>query len=176
MAQSWEDDVMAQEILDLDGPMNKGAGPTAMDKIIEARQERERLNNLERTMVPGATVLLPKAELLNPREAKAHAANKGKHLRWINKTLPEKVQTRIMEGYEKVPESEGGRDLGNEYVLMRLPEEKAEAKRKAIQDKGRAWLSAHKREMEQTAEQVARILVQNYGFSPNEAKILVDEK
>lgn len=168
---------MAEEVLNLDGtPIEGLAAKSALDLVIEARKQREMLDRAEAVSVPGAPILLPKAELLNPRKAKAHPANKGKHLRWVNKSLKEKVDHRLQEGYEVVPESEGGDTLGSEYVLMRLPEEKAEAKRKALMEKGRTWLaSAASRDMERTAEQVARILVEKYGHSVREANLLIQD-
>lgn len=150
-------------------------GPTTMDKIIAAREERERLGRLEQITVPGADTLVSKGILLDPREALAHPANKGFKLRWVNTTLTEKVQARQLEGYEKVPAAEGGKTLGNEYVLMRIPEEKADRKRRALKEKGRVWLAAHKNQMEQQAAEVAKILQEKYGFGAKEAQILIDE-
>jgi hypothetical protein len=163
---------MADDVLTgLDTP----PAPSAMDKIIEARQERERLNRLEQTTVPGAETLVSKSILLDPREAREHPANKGFKLRWVNTSLPEKIQSRKLEGYEVVPDAEGGKRLGTEYVLMRIPESKANAKKAALREKGRVWLAAHKNEMERTADEVAKILQSKYGFGEKEAKILIDE-
>lgn len=161
------------ELVGLDG--GAPAEPSAMDKIIEARQERERLNRLEQTTVPGAETLVSKGILLDPIEARKHVANRGFKLRWVNTTLPEKVQSRKLEGYEVVPDSEGGKRLGAEYVLMRIPESKANAKKAALKEKGRVWLAAHKNQMERTADEVASILKSKYGFGEKEAQILIDE-
>ncbi len=149
--------------------------PSVMDKLIAAREERERLGRLEQKTVPGAETLVSKGILLDPREALANPKNKGFKLRWVNTTLPEKVQSRKLEGYEIVPESEGGRRLGTEYVLMRIPEVKATARKKMQQEKGRVWLAAHKNQMEQQAAEVAKILQDKYGFGAKEAQILIDE-
>lgn len=165
---------MAEHELNLDAPPSDEV-QTAMDKIVEARRARELLQRQEDVQEPGAPSLLGKGELMNPREALKHPANKDMHLRWVNTTVPEKVQSRKLEGYEVVPESEGGKKLGTEYVLMRLPEAKAAQKRKMLKERGRVWLAAHKGEMQKTAEQVAKILRDQYGFTSSEANLLVDE-
>lgn len=166
---------MAEHTLNnLDSPPSDEV-QTVMDKMIEARKAKEELIRQEDKQEPGAPSLMGKGELLNPRDAKAHAANKGMHLRWVNTSVPEKVQTRKLEGYEVVPDSEGGRRLGTEYVLMRIPEEKAEAKRKMLKERGRVWLAAHKNDMQKTAAEVAKILRDQYGFTSSEANLLVEE-
>ena len=166
---------MADDVLhDLDAPPSEEV-QSAMDKLIEARKAREALERQEQVQEPGATSLQGKGELLSAREAKAHPANKGYHLRWVNTSVPEKIQVRKLEGYEVVPESEGGKKLGTEYILMRLPVAKADAKKKALKEKGRVWLAAHKGEMQKTAEEVAKILRNQYGFTSSEASLLVEE-
>jgi hypothetical protein len=150
-------------------------GPSVMDKLIEARQERERLNRLEDVKVPGAETLVSKALLLDPHEARVHPANKGFKLRWVNQTRPEKVASRKLEGYVVVPPSEGGKTLGSEYILMRIPVERAEAKKQLLKERGKLWLAAHKNDMERTAAEVAQILQKKFGFGAKEANILVDE-
>lgn len=162
---------MADEVLDLDGT----AEPTTMDKILALREEKERLNRLENQTVPGAETLMSKQLLLDPSEARANPANKGFKLRWVNTSMPEKIQGRKLEGYEVVPQSDGGKTLGTEYILMRIPVALADRKKKALREKGRVWLAAHKNMMEQEAEKVAKILEEKYNFSPKEAKILIDE-
>lgn len=167
---------MADDILtELDKPTPKDE-KSVMDRIIEARQAKEELDREEAKTVPGAPTLMSKSILLDPKKARAHPANKAMHLRWVNRSAPEKVESRKLEGYEVVPESEGGQTLGAEYVLMRLPADKAEAKRRALQAKGRTWLAAHKSMVEQTAAEVAKILQEKYGFTSAEANILVVEK
>lgn len=168
-------DSKAQDELAAAAEKAAAEGPSTMDKIIAAREERERLARLEAKTQPGAETLVSKGILLDPREAKAHPANKGFKLRWVNTTLAEKVQARMLEGYEKVPAAEGGKTLGNEYVLMRIPEEKADAKRRALKEKGRVWLAAHKNDMQRQAAEVAKILQEQYGFGAKEAQILIDE-
>lgn len=167
---------MAEDILTgLDTPTAQD-DKSVMDRIVEARQAKESLDREEAKSVPGAPTLMSKSILLDPKKAKAHPANKGMHLRWVNRSAPEKVESRKLEGYEVVPESEGGQTLGAEYVLMRLPADKAEAKRKALREKGRVWLAAHKSMVEQTAAEVAKILQDRYGFTSAEANILVVEQ
>lgn len=167
---------MADDILkDLDTPTPQDE-KSVMDRIIEARQAKEGLEREEAKTVPGAPTLMSKSILLDPKKAKAHPANRAMHLRWVNRSAPEKVESRKLEGYEVVPESEGGQTLGSEYVLMRLPADKAEAKRRALREKGRVWLAAHKSQMEKTAAEVAKILQDQYGFTSAEADILVVEK
>lgn len=166
---------MADDVLrDLDAPPSPEV-QSEMDKLIEARKAREALERQADVQEPGAPSLQGKNELLTAREASRHPANKGFHLRWVNTTVPEKVQTRKLEGYEVVPDSEGGKRLGTEYVLMRIPEAKADAKKAALKEKGRVWLAAHKGEMQKTAEEVAKILRSQYGFTSSEANLLVEE-
>lgn len=139
----------------------------AKEKITEMQAD---LTRQERTTgrsgaVPNAT----KQMLLDGSDAIQQ--NPGKRLRWVNVGVAEKVQLRKSQGYELVPVSEGGRQVGN-LALFRLPEEYYRERVEALEKENKRRLSSHRSEVEQEAEAIARVLRDRHGIK---AKILVED-
>jgi hypothetical protein len=138
----------------------------AATEAIIARQ-REMLDRA----VPGANVLTPKAQMLDASDVQARHPDKA--LRWVNIRDPQKAASRQLEGYETLSESEGGRRLGDELALMAAPRDQIEAKREAIRRVTAERLTAHNDEMEQIADNVAKVMRDRYGVTVDPKRILV---
>jgi hypothetical protein len=79
-----------------------------------------------------------------------------------------------MEGYERVPLAEGGRQVGN-LAPFALPKEKYQERVAEITRKNKERLESHKTEVERIAEGVARELRDKHGISVNAGRILINE-
>lgn len=139
----------------------------------ELEAEMKRLAALEAKTVPGAPVLMPKARLLDTRQVEAK--HPEYRYRWGALQNPDKMAVRKDEGYEVVPESEGGRTLGGQAVLLRIPREEYERRVKEIDRVGKARLEAHKVEFQRVVEGVARELRDKYGLKETTLERLLKE-
>lgn len=124
--------------------------------------ELKRLEALEAKTVPGAPILTPKAMLLDARDVEAK--NPDYRYRWGSSQNSDKMAVRRAEGYEVVPESEGGRSLAGHAVLMRIPRAEYERRVQSIEKVNKARLEAHKVEFQRAVEGVARELRDRYGL------------
>lgn len=133
---------------------------------------REALDALQRhedLTVPGARSRMPKELMMDAPEARAHEANKDKHLRMV---AAGNVASRKLDGYEIVPLAEGGKDLAGHAVLMRLPKHIAEARKKNIEKQNAEKLTAHKKEAEGIAEGLSKMLRDKHGLNIPAERIL----
>lgn len=136
-------------------------------------QQLKTLNELEAKTVPGAPILTPKAQLLDARDVEA--AHPEFRFRWVNTRYPDRVATRKSEGYEIVPDGEGGRRLGDEMALARIPREKYDARVARITRINEERLEAHKAEFKQVVESVAREMRDRYGLRETTLERLLKE-
>lgn len=137
----------------------------AIAKIVEMRKALERQGALEHSGAASnatATTMLDKAE--------AESLNPGKRLRWVNVRNAEKAQLRQASGYERVPESEGGRQVGN-LALFRLPGAEYDRRVAKIAKLGKDRLEVHNKQAEQFAEKVARELRDKHNIDVNPEQI-----
>lgn len=134
-----------------------------MGKREELKELQEKLERQERTTgMGGAVSRTPKEALLEAPEAQAK--NPDKHLRWVNTKDPQKAESRLNEGYVKLSEEEGGRNIGSELALMAIPRQKYEEKVQAQQERTQQMLVAHRADVERAAEAVARELRDRHGM------------
>ena len=148
-------------------PAEGVSAAVAKEKISDMQANLERIERT--TGRSGAVPRAPKAMLLDATEA--IAANPNKRLRWVNVGVAEKVQLRKSSGYELVPVSEGGRQVGN-LALMSLPDEVYRERVAEIEAENKRRLSSYRDEVEKEADAIARVLRDKHGIK---AKILVED-
>ena len=159
------------------------AKPTAKDLAAETDkpdaktvldQETKRLESVERTQIYGAPSLQPKQRLLDASDVQEN--HPDKHLRWVNIANQEKADARTQtEGYQSLPDDEGGRQLGDRLKLMWIPKDQADAKRKRIDAESERRMEAHKGEMQRAVEGVARQLRDKHNLDVDVNRLFVDE-
>ena len=118
-----------------------------------------------------------RAPLANIMDASDVAVKLGpeKHLRWVNIKDVNKVALRKTMGYERVSEADGGRVLGDEMALFVVPTAMHERAVKEQKEENVRRLSSHKTEMQQVAENTARILRDKYGVNVKAERLFTDE-
>jgi hypothetical protein len=121
----------------------------------------------------GAIPRTPKQLMLDARDVEAK--NPDKYVRWVNVRDPQKAQGRIMDGYEVMTEEAGGRSLGGSLKLMAIPRERHLERIAANKAAHKLRLQAHKTEMQQLAEGIARELRDKHGINVDAERILVSE-
>lgn len=148
--------------------MTTTGGPAEAPKT--TAEVKKTLDRVEATTGgTGAIPNTPKATLLDATSVQAKMPDK--RIRWVNIADASKVTGRVTEGYERVPESEGGRQIGN-LALFRVPAEVHARKVRAIEEQNERRLHAHKAAVEQVAESVERTLRDKHGIR---AKVLIEE-
>lgn len=120
----------------------------------------------------GAVPNDPKGMLLDARDAQLLPVNKDRRVRWINVGVTEKAEVRKANGYMLLSEKDGGRRVGN-LALAYLPRKEYERRQAVVKKTSRDRLSAHKTEMEQMADSVAKMLRDQHGISIDASDILV---
>lgn len=122
----------------------------------------------------GAVPRDPKQLLLDARDVSAMPVNKDRRIRWINVGSAERAEVRKHDGYQILAEKEGGRRVGN-LALAYLPKKEYERRVAVVKRANKERLDAHKREMEQMAESVAKTLRDQHGLEIDAADIIVQE-
>ena len=151
----------------------KAAKNEKKDSEVSLKEMQDKLKRLEETSGrSGAISRTPKQMMLDARELEQK--DPEHHYRFVSSRDPQKVQGRIMEGYAKVPESEGGRDLGG-LILMKIPRRQYESRVANETRITKERLSAHTKEMRTAAESVAKELRDKHGISVPMERIFVSE-
>lgn len=146
---------------------------TAAERVAEGRRLREQLAQLERTTGPsGAIPLTPKQQMLDASEVQAKMP--GRRIRWCNVNNPDKMAARKAQGYERIPDVEGGRQVGN-LALFALPRPIYEERVAANAAENKRRLSAHKTDMERIADGLARELHDRHGIDVSPERLLYKE-
>lgn len=153
-------------------PVIPGAPKLPSAPATTAKEQLDALNRVEAKTIPGAPVRTPKETMLDARDLEVKEPDK--HFRWVNITDPNKVQTRLLEGYERVPESEGGRSL-SDVALFKQPREKFDERKAREAKLTREREHAHVHEVEQAVEGVARFLRDRYGIRVDPNRMIVKE-
>lgn len=135
---------------------------------------QEKLKQVEATTISGAPSRTPKGQLLDASST-AEKVGPEKHIRWLNLKDPNKVASRQMEGYVRVSESEGGRNLGDEMATFAIPRERYDARVSAEKAEGERRLVSHKTDMERLAENTAKVLKDKHGISVDPRRLFSDE-
>ncbi|CAB4165134.1 hypothetical protein UFOVP1537_3 [uncultured Caudovirales phage] len=113
--------------------------------------------------IPGAYDNTPKQTMLNAKDVQE--ANPDKRVRWLNLRNPDKMSSRLAEGYTRMPKEEGGRSLGDEMALFAIPRS-AYDRRVAYQNaENDRRTTAHNKEWERIADGVAKELRDKHGIS-----------
>lgn len=146
------------------------ADATAAKKA-ELMAEIKRLTELENRTVAGAPVRTPKARMLD--FGAVEKKDPDHHYRLVNIKDPEKVASRVEDGYVKVAESEGGRSLGGEFALMKQPVAQYHERKAREAQSNRDREGAAVRIMEQASESAARELRDNHGLRVRAEDILI---
>ena len=139
-------------------------------KRAELEAEIKRLNELEAKTVPGARPRTPRAMMLDASEQEAK--DPDNYYRFVNLRDKERLATRVQDGFTKVPDSEGGKTLGDEYALMRQSQAKHREHLEQRDALTRHRESAHVREMENAAESVSKMLRDQHGIKVDPRHIL----
>jgi len=142
--------------------------PTAIE-IIKAKLAAE-----EAKTIPGAPVRTPKEQLLDARSTQEKLGPEV-HVRWLNTKNPDKVAARQAEGYVLVPESEGGKRIGDEMATFAISRKTHEARVAAQKAENKRRLTSHKTDMEVLAENTARTLRDKYDIRVDPKRLFSDE-
>lgn len=144
----------------------------------EAKQKldllTEALRHVEAQHLSGAPDLTPKDVLLDLSDLQAK--HPEMHFRWTNIKAPGKADRRRLDGYIRLPESEGGRELGGEVAIFVTSKKIYDMRVDRIIKMNKQRLQAHRAEVEQAVEAVARELRDKYGLKIDTKRILVDEE
>lgn len=132
------------------------------------------LKRREATEITGAPVRMPKQQLLDASDTQEKVGPE-KHVRWLNMKDPNKVSSRQMEGYVRVPESEGGKALGDEMATFAIPTVKRDARVAAEKEENKRRLMSHKTDMERLAESTAKVLRDKHGITVDPRRLFSDE-
>lgn len=132
------------------------------EKKVELDELDKKLQQIERTTGgSGAISRTPKNMMLDA--SAAQEANPDLHIRWVNVNNVDKVTTHVANGYQRLPESKGGRTLGN-LVLMSIPKSEHLKRRAAIRQQVREWLAIDKQGYESFLGGMAQALRDKYGI------------
>lgn len=132
----------------------------------------KKLEVAENKALPGLRVQTPKQKMLDASDVQKKFPNK--RVRWVSSTFSEKMESRKMEGYEVVPEKDGGRRVGG-LVLMFCPIEVHKERVRSIEKMNADRLQLHTREMHGMAESEARRMRNQYGIKVDAKDLLIDE-
>jgi len=137
----------------------------------------EKLNKLEGQKRSGARERLPKGRMLDARALEEK--DPEHHYRYENTDDPGRMQIMMDEGYVAVPEEEaekaGVRAQVGELRLIRVPQEVHEAEVERQKELAKSRLTAHRRDVGQAVEGVAKELRDKYGYDIDARELLVDE-
>lgn len=151
----------------------KAAPKTASDAKHELDALTKALNHMEAQQLSGAANLTPKELMLDLSDLKEK--HPDKHFRWVNIKAPGVADRRRLNGYIRLPESEGGRELGGEVAVFvttaKIHESHVAKLKQAHEDR----LRAHRTDVENAAESIVRELRDKYGVKVDLNRILVNE-
>lgn len=137
-----------------------------------AKEVLDSLKRVEDKEVSGLRQSTPKQRLLDASDVQKKFPQK--RVRWVSSTFSEKMESRKMEGYEVVPEKDGGRRVGG-LVLMFCPIEVHKERVRSIERLNAERLQLHTREMQGMAEGEARRLRNQHGIKVDAKDLLINE-
>lgn len=141
----------------------------------DLKRQRETLERVEKTTGPsGAVPRTPKAKMLDNTEwEKKNPDKKG---RWVNIMDPQKAAARQMDGYTRVAESDGGRQLGTELAWFSTSRENYDARVEENKQRNRERLESHKTDVRQEIESVAKYMRDRHGVKIDVNRLMVNEE
>ena len=135
---------------------------------------QQKLQRQVDTTVHGAPIRTPAGAMLDATSTQ-EAVGPEKHVRWLNLRNTSKMITRKMEGYVRVPESEGGKAIGDEMATFVISRERRDARVSAETAENKRRLMSHKSDMERLAESTAKALKDNHGIDVDPRRLFSDE-
>lgn len=138
----------------------------------ELKEMQDKLDRQEAKTHAGAPSMTPKTQMLDASDVQA--AHPDHRVRWIQTGNAEKAQCRLADGYEVIPEKEGGRRVGG-LALARTSRENYDARVATVKRKNQERLKSHKADVGRAVEAVVRELRDQHGISVDESRIMVDE-
>lgn len=138
------------------------------------RNLQKALDHLEAQHLSGTPDLTPKEVLLDLSDLQQK--HPEMHFRFVNIKAPGKADRRRLDGYIRLPESEGGREVGGEVAVFVTSKKIFDMRVQRVKDLNKARLQAHRAEVEGAVEAIARELRDKYGLKIDAARILVDEE
>lgn len=143
---------------------------TAQDRKAELDQMISKADRLERTTGrSGAVPLSTKADLLDAREIQER--HPDKHLRFVNVSDDQKVQSRKAMGYTRLPSADGGKEIGR-LALFSMDREVHDERVASVKQLNKDRLEAHKSEVEQVAESISRELRDRHGIDIDPKRLM----
>lgn len=145
---------------------------TAPNSELKA-QEKELVQQEVATGRSGAVPNTAKRTLLDASDVQKKFPDR--HFRWVNVGSAERHQLRSAQGYVILPESEGGKRIGNlalAYIPRQLYDKRIAEIRKRTADR----LKSHRPEVEQMADAVQKELRDRYGIDLGPKGILINEE
>ncbi|HEY6022405.1 MAG TPA: hypothetical protein VIY48_21860 [Candidatus Paceibacterota bacterium] len=172
MAEKHE---VMDEILKLDasGSANTAPKPTQEQARQNLRSMSDALAHIEAQQLSGAPSLTPKEVMLDISDLKAQ--HPDKYFRWVNIKSPGNADVRRVNGFIRVPESEGGRQLGDELALFVCTAANRDRQLANFKRLNESRLQAHKADVEQLAEGIAKELRDKHGIKINAERLLITE-
>ncbi len=156
----------------------------SLESAISDQERRDKLKEVDAALaraeakeVPGAPVRTSKQMLL---DATAMEAKDLEHYyRYVNSDDPNKPVVRQADGFSRVPTAEaekyGIKTEVHGMILMRQPREKHVMRVTKQKERNAELLEAHNREVEATAEAVAKVLRDKHGLNISTERLLVRE-
>jgi len=141
---------------------------------ITTAQALENARKLEAQTYGGAPSRAPRQQMLDA--SKVQEAHPDKHVRWVGIRDPQKAESRQLDGYQRLTSEEGGKQIGNELVLMAAPKELVEERIAGERRLNRERLEAPKRMMQEAAEGIAKELRDRHGINVDSSRIFVNEQ
>jgi hypothetical protein len=141
-------------------------GPSLKEMQAELAREEAKTGS------SGAIPRTPKQNLLDARDVEAK--HPDHYVRWLN-TDGDKVQSRQADGFEKIPESEGGRQTGR-LALFKQPREQHEKRVRDQKETAERRLTQHNQEVEAAAETIAKHLRDRHGVRIDARDFLISER
>lgn len=136
--------------------------------IARIKSMQAELKRMEATSGPsGAMSNEPTAVVLDA--SRQQASSPDKRFRWVHVT---KAARRQVQGYTRVSEADGGRQVGN-LILMTLPREEYDRRLEHQRKINRERLTVHNREVEEVAEGIAKYLRDEKGINVRTEDILL---
>lgn len=160
------------EILSLDAGA-KSEKPSVSEAKSNLDSLTKALNHLEAQQLSGAPTLTPKDVMLDLSDLKKQ--HPDKHFRWVNIKSPGAADMRRVNGYIRVPESEGGRQLGDELAIFACSQGNKDRQLANHKRLNEARLLAHKADVEKIADDIARELRDKHGIKVNAERLLITE-
>lgn len=148
--------------------------PSAADAKKQLDELSKALEHIEAQTLSGAPSLTPKELLLDLSDLKAK--HPDKHFRWVNIKAPGVADRRRLDGYLRLPVSEGGRELGGELAVFVTSAKIYEHRVQQFKDMQERRLSAHRADVEKVADAIAKELRDKYGIKVDASRILVNEE